>query len=447
MVVFGGQNYDLRRKYSNVARFDMEQGRWLSTNEEYEHGPCARSSHASVSTRDSLYVFGGATGISFLSSPGCCRDASTWRFNHRRSEWSKLDIPGLDQVSARYGHTTVISKGERVYLFGGMTDAGCDSNTYLIDLKAKEVRQLACRFVGTSGDVCTSVGSEPPSGVRPPRDNPSATTPTTPEQTEASGVPVQPPPLETSSGEAMEAVQEVFVDLMEDLAGMALQDGTSSLLPYRPQMTAKQVRERVRGFGHTAIYNRHTDCMYVLGGTVDGRHYHSAFVRFDLKTHTWSVEQSLNKPPQGRYVHCASFDERKNAMYVFGGYCGAYTNDVFEYNFATRRWRQIQPRPGTPVPSLRSGACSAIWRDHLYVFGGCDDTKYYSDVWRLRLWNDTLSLKETMLDHVAWLQVSAGLFNPEGIPEGVSTELEKRRDNFRKLFIGRSHAGTAAARN
>eukprot|EP01060_Flectonema_neradi_P008613 TRINITY_DN16150_c0_g1_i1.p1 TRINITY_DN16150_c0_g1~~TRINITY_DN16150_c0_g1_i1.p1 ORF type:complete len:467 (+),score=101.25 TRINITY_DN16150_c0_g1_i1:44-1444(+) len=376
LIMFGGQNYDMRRKYNDVARFDLSAERWIDTGYSDEQlSPCARSSHASVTTEDALYIFGGATGKSFVASPGCCRDASTWRYDFQTSEWSKLEAAGIDEVSSRYGHTTVLAPDNKVYLFGGMTDAGCDWNTFKIDLVEQVVEKLECLFVGSDGDVCGP--------------NPDKT-----------------PPHEWIAREEESPVR-----------------------------TAKQVRDCVRGFGHTAIYNPNTDSMYVLGGTIDGRHYHSTFLRLDIKTRRWMLEESKNKPPEGRYVHCAAFDESRNAMYIFGGYCGSYRSDVHEYDFATKQWTEIKPHPAFQEgPCLRSGACSVVWKDHLYIFGGCDDQRYYNDVWKLRLWNDTFSLKEALVEWVAWEQHSGGLtFDEESLPRGLSEELEKKKADYKLL--------------
>eukprot|EP01064_Diplonema_japonicum_P012263 TRINITY_DN19724_c0_g1_i1.p1 TRINITY_DN19724_c0_g1~~TRINITY_DN19724_c0_g1_i1.p1 ORF type:complete len:484 (+),score=105.46 TRINITY_DN19724_c0_g1_i1:35-1486(+) len=377
LVMFGGQNYDLRRKYNDIAKFDLNTDRWHSVSEHDAENnvPCPRSSHASIATKDALYIFGGATGKSFMASPGCCKDASTWRYSFTDGSWQKVEAKGLDAVSSRYGHTTVLTPGDVVYLFGGMTDSGCDWNTFRIDLVNKTVERLECSFVGSAGDVC---GPFPNS------------------------------------------------------ASLCSDTWTHPVLDDGKKRSAQQVRDCVRGFGHTAIYNPFTDSMYVLGGTVDGRNYHSTFLRLDLKTRRWMLEESLNKPPEGRYVHCASFDENRNAMYVFGGYCGTYRNDVHEYDFNTKKWAEIKPHPSSPEgPCLRSGACSVVWKDHVYIFGGCDDNRYYNDVWKLRLWNDTISLKETMLDWVAWQQAKGDMDVIEASsPLGITDSLRRRKEEF-----------------
>ena len=318
LVMFGGQNYDLRCKYNDIATYDLSTDKWAyvteDTSSEAASIPCPRSSHASVTTNDALYVFGGATGKSFLAAPGCCKDAFTWRYSFLDSSWERVKGDGLDALSARYGHTTVLAPDRIVYLFGGMTDMGCDNSTFRVNLKTLEIQKLVCTFVGTAGDVCK----------------------------EGEGS-LEPPPEEVVQG----------------------------------HRTAEQVRACAKGFGHTSVYNPYTHSMYVFGGTEDGRVYRSAFLRLDLTTNQWSVERAKNTPPQSRYVHCAAYDESRNAMYIFGGYCGAYRNDVHEYDFNTQLWREIRPNlPSSDSPCLRSGACCLAWEGHIYVFGGCDDQRY-----------------------------------------------------------------------
>eukprot|EP00662_Eupelagonemidae_sp_cell21_P017523 gene17523-53489_t len=77
---------------------------------------------------------------------------------------------------------------------------------------------------------------------------------------------------------------EALVELLEEVVELCVQAGPSA--PYRARFTAQQgrhlrraapvrapcrcpqqVRDRVRGFGHTAVYNPVTHSMYVLGGT------------------------------------------------------------------------------------------------------------------------------------------------------------------------------------
>eukprot|EP01061_Rhynchopus_euleeides_P014104 TRINITY_DN24508_c0_g1_i1.p1 TRINITY_DN24508_c0_g1~~TRINITY_DN24508_c0_g1_i1.p1 ORF type:complete len:487 (+),score=129.37 TRINITY_DN24508_c0_g1_i1:92-1552(+) len=381
LLMFGGQNYDLRAKYNDIATYDLHTDRWAfitdDNTRECEAMPYPRSSHASVVTRDYLYVFGGATGKSFQSAPGCCRDAFTWRYSFCEGTWSRVRAKGLDALSARYGHTVVLAPNDVVYLYGGMTDKGCDHSTFKVDLRSLEVEQLKCSFVGATGDRCDESAFDF-SQVSPP----------TAEEIPSTGC------------------------------------------------TAQQVRACVTGFGHTAVYNPYTNAMYVLGGTSNGHIYRSTFLRLDLTTREWSVEKAQNTAPECRYVHCATYDESRNAMYVFGGYSGAYRNDVHEYDFNTRRWSEIKPNQPSPEgPCLRSGACCVAWEGHLYVCGGCDDQRYYNDVWKMRPWGDTVSLRDTMLNWLAWQQTRGfvGLMGL-GCPSSVEKQLHKRREQYRLII-------------
>eukprot|EP01062_Namystynia_karyoxenos_P074065 TRINITY_DN7088_c0_g2_i2.p1 TRINITY_DN7088_c0_g2~~TRINITY_DN7088_c0_g2_i2.p1 ORF type:complete len:571 (+),score=129.03 TRINITY_DN7088_c0_g2_i2:100-1713(+) len=426
MLVFGGQNYDLRRKYSSVSLFDLNAERWVATDEDFP-GPCARSSHASVSSQGSLVVFGGATGASLVSClPGCCHNAGAWRFAVGECEWSRIEIPGLDEVAARYGHTAVLAPGRKVYLFGGMTDHGCDCHTHCIDLEAKVLRRLECVFRGTAGDVCGPLPDHPgqPTAQPPqPQNAPSATT--------------------TGSGAlAHAATQGSSAQSQPQQQQQPLQ--RQPCPPGAEHVSAQQVRECVRGFGHTAVYNPRTHSMYVLGGTVDGRSYSSNFLRLDLAAGVWQIEPARNRAPQGRYVHCAAYDPTADAMYVFGGYCGVYKNDVFEYQFGSQAWRQIRIHPASPAPQMRSGACCVVWRDHLYVCGGCDDTRYYNDVWKMRLWNET-SLTDTIVDSIAWFEATGRMdeVNRESIPPGLSARLQRSREYYRPYADPRMQIGDA----
>ncbi|XP_065054346.1 leucine-zipper-like transcriptional regulator 1 [Rhopilema esculentum] len=94
------------------------------------------------------------------------------------------------------------------------------------------------------------------------------------------------------------------------------------------------------------------------------------------------VQQQGKRPPT-----CCNFPitVAKDSMYVFSGQSGAkITNDLFQFNFAERRWARIATehllRGTPPPPSRRYGHTMVAHDRHLYVFGGAADNTLPSDL-------------------------------------------------------------------
>lgn len=68
-----------------------------------------------------------------------------------------------------------------------------------------------------------------------------------------------------------------------------------------------------------------------------------------------------------------------NKMYLFGGdaYMRSYTNDLWEYDFATKKftYKEVIGPPG------RSGHSAVAINGKMYIFGGMNYTVYYKDLW------------------------------------------------------------------
>eukprot|EP00760_Papus_ankaliazontas_P030321 PhM_4_TR4753/c0_g1_i1/m.2855 len=156
-------------------------------------------------------------------------------------------------------------------------------------------------------------------------------------------------------------------------------------------------------YGHSAVYHNKTSSMYIFGGTGQVTAFSQLLARLDMDTNVWSIVQSKNAPPDGRYVHCAALDTNDN-MYIFGGFTRTYRNDLHAYNIQSGVWRALALEEG-PRPVPRSGA--SLTADPrtgcLYMFGGCDDVQYYNDVWSV----PTRPTPRTLSDLVADALVGA----------------------------------------
>jgi leucine-zipper-like transcriptional regulator 1 len=83
--------------------------------------------------------------------------------------------------------------------------------------------------------------------------------------------------------------------------------------------------------------------------------------------------------PCQRSLHAAAV--WNDSMYVFGGYDGhSRVNDMYEYNFQLRRWRNTPPGMVTPSPRDRHAA--VVYKNSFYIFGGFDGASRVNDFWQ-----------------------------------------------------------------
>ncbi|RUS16955.1 hypothetical protein BC938DRAFT_476410, partial [Jimgerdemannia flammicorona] len=74
-----------------------------------------------------------------------------------------------------------------------------------------------------------------------------------------------------------------------------------------------------------------------------------------------------------------SFTRVRNKLYVFGG-GGNVTNDLHVLDLKDRRWESVQAIKGV-APSKRYGHTASLWRNHIIIFGGCNEfSDYCSDL-------------------------------------------------------------------
>ena len=98
----------------------------------------------------------------------------------------------------------------------------------------------------------------------------------------------------------------------------------------------------------------------------------------------WSEPCILGPHPSARHGHAAAYDPIRGGMYVFGGFDGAYRNDLSMLLLDSPMEWGPAPTSGTP-PEARDYA-SLVYdsaRDRLVMFGGNDANTYLNDVWEL----------------------------------------------------------------
>jgi len=123
----------------------------------------------------------------------------------------------------------------------------------------------------------------------------------------------------------------------------------------------------------------HKDKLITFGGW-NGftRTWFNDLHEFDFATKTWRQIEAKGKLPTQRTSHSAVV--YKNCMYVFAGFSGeGYLNDIHEFNFDTETWTDITPLTNGDRPDPRSRFCAAVHGDNIFVLGGWNKVGYFDD--------------------------------------------------------------------
>nr|CCA23939.1 conserved hypothetical protein [Albugo laibachii Nc14] len=135
--------------------------------------------------------------------------------------------------------------------------------------------------------------------------------------------------------------------------------------------------------GHTVV--AHGRCVYLFGGT-DCTGRQQDFYRFDIDTNQWTKLVSQGSVPSRRSG--ASGVVHRDRMYLFGGYegrNGSYFQDLYYYDFETQIWDQVKCSNPNVCPQERTDHSMVVYEDSLYLFGGCDKSTRFDDLWRFDL--------------------------------------------------------------
>jgi N-acetylneuraminic acid mutarotase len=139
---------------------------------------------------------------------------------------------------------------------------------------------------------------------------------------------------------------------------------------------------------------------------------------FNFDTKTWRQIDAKGIPPAQRTSHAAVV--YKNCMYIFAGFSGEnYMNDLFEFNLETETWREITPLVSGDKPDPRSRFCAAVHGECMYILGGWNKVGYFNDFHVLNL--------ETKV----WTKISSNFEIPS-----ISQYALTRSDDFLYVFGG-----------
>lgn len=93
---------------------------------------------------------------------------------------------------------------------------------------------------------------------------------------------------------------------------------------------------------------------------------------------------SAEYPQNGRSGHCSWI--HGNKLYIFGGAAPEQTNDLFAYDLASSTWSK--PKTSGTAPTPRTGACAAVVGNSAIIFGGNDQecpTMWTNDTYILNM--------------------------------------------------------------
>eukprot|EP01006_Ploeotia_vitrea_P063378 TRINITY_DN85424_c0_g1_i1.p1 TRINITY_DN85424_c0_g1~~TRINITY_DN85424_c0_g1_i1.p1 ORF type:complete len:444 (-),score=27.92 TRINITY_DN85424_c0_g1_i1:43-1374(-) len=245
-------------------------------------------------------------------------------------------------------------------------------------------------------------------------------------------------------------------------------------------------RER---WGHSCVLDS-DGRLVVFGGSGDHDTYNDTMI-YDPNTHEFEEVFCQGNIPSVRRRHCAHVYDNK--MWVFGGRRGtvpngSFLNDLWYLDLSTRTWHMVHPiydypyagltayttpmQDGGPIgpttriqnnplelwpaaPGPRTGACSWLWKDEMFVFSGFDwraiaeqTTQYvlYNDLWKLHLPSGTWTpLGFLQTRNTAWRppdETGAELEVPlnEVLPRSMAG-CQQMQGPVVYIFGGRNHVG------
>lgn len=351
--------------------------------------PRQRSLHVGIVVNDGLYIFGGYDGSNRVND--------FYKFDFKASRWSQI-ITADPLPSARDRHVTV-SHENCIYVFGGY-----DGNNRVNDFWQFDTIRETWSLI--------------------------------------EGIGTAPSPRHSHSGVEYNGSMYIFAgydgNYRSDFHQFDYLTKKWCVVPVKG--TAPKPRYRTSA---VAYKNK----MLVVGGH-DGAKHLNDFYQYNFDTCIWSlIDFSGNThPPSPRDSHSAViFGE---SMFVFGGSTGVARNDLFEFRFDTKQWREIRPASRKDSaqyqpPCPRFCHTGVVYNSSLYVFGGYDGQHRLNDFRQFKLADDVnveipsssliTDLRNTLNDP----RFSDVTFIIEGKPVHAHKLLCSRCPYFKAMFEGR----------
>jgi len=194
-------------------------------------------------------------------------------------------------------------------------------------------------------------------------------------------------------------------------------------LPFNPESRFETVEVTTppsARSGHSAVM--HNDCMYIFGGW-DGKTSFGDMHQFNFVTNSWAEIPKQEFTPSPRRTHVAFVNRDK--MFIFGGFDESRPaesfNELFSFDFVEKKWSLVSCKGD--LPSGRSRCGQFLWKNFLYILGGWDRVRHFTDLYRLNLdtfeWEDCQTNLSSLSSGIAqhscvvvgdWLHVYGGKF-------------------------------------
>jgi hypothetical protein len=182
---------------------------------------------------------------------------------------------------------------------------------------------------------------------------------------------------------------------------------------------------------HSTIYDVNQDRLIVFGGESSSGRSNDVWALDLTGSPHWTKPAPAGNGPTARSRQSTIYDPVNDRMIVFGGYDGAYENDISVlYLSPDPVWGQVTVAGTPPAPR---GWASTIYdplRRQLVLIGGTNGGTTFSDVWTLALGADTLT----------WAQVTPAGPSP-GPRAAAAAVYDSDRDRV-VFFAGMDAAGT-----
>eukprot|EP01080_Neovahlkampfia_damariscottae_P008181 gene8181-9_t len=136
-------------------------------------------------------------------------------------------------------------------------------------------------------------------------------------------------------------------------------------------------------YKHSAVIYKHS--MYIFGGRDNHGFQLNDFLEFNIKKQLWikigGESKGNDNIPAKLSGHTAIV--YKSSMYVFGGIdrLKNYSNSVYEFNFETKKWKLFEVKGR--IPSKRYSHSAILYNEKMYIFGGFNGLTMLNEVYEL----------------------------------------------------------------
>ena len=287
--------------------------------------PPARRDHSLVTDGERLYLFGGRSGGDAVGD--------TWVYDLAANEWEELNAPG---PGARFGHNSVWSTRGRMVVFGGQAGGEFLNDTWLFD-PADGMWQEIPDFRGAPSQRYGAAAALDPSGR-----------------------------LVVTHGFTNQG-------RFDDTWGFALLDNFWTEIS--PDGARPIERCLVR-----AVWDAARERLIMFGGQTTATPFLGD---------TWALtgsegwlELTPQQSPSPRNFYAMAFDEVAGRALLIGGQTeDGPANDLWAFDAASDSWARLTLDGESP--SARAGHDAAFAAGSLYVVGGYDGSSELNDLWVL----------------------------------------------------------------